>query len=122
MSRSWKPSRDLLRQARELNQGREFRVLGRPKTIRGALSRTRRSKEAIDSDADAAMRALVELFSDTKLHRRYRRYVLVRGASGELEFQQEPVSVMMDEAFAEAFGRAKPRRPRLINFDRPNRK
>jgi hypothetical protein len=36
MSGTWKPSRDLLRQARELNERREHRVLGRPPGMKPA--------------------------------------------------------------------------------------
>jgi hypothetical protein len=68
MSGTWKPGRDLLRQARELNERGEHRVLGRPpRPIPDALSRTgKTSKETVETEAYAAMRALAELFSRTQ--------------------------------------------------------
>jgi hypothetical protein len=117
MSGTWKPSRDLLRQARELNERREHRVLGRPpRPIPDALSRTSKtSKETVETEADAAMRALAELFSRTN-GPRYRRYVLVQRESGELVFEQEAINAMLDGVLAELFGRPKPK-PRVIRID-----
>jgi hypothetical protein len=68
MTRSWKPTRHLLRQARELNEQRKNRVLGRPlRPIPDALSRTgKTSKETVETEADNAMRGLAELFSRKK--------------------------------------------------------
>jgi hypothetical protein len=70
-----------------------------------------KSKQSIDAQADAATRALAELFSDPKLRsRHYHRYVLVRQESGELVFKQDALDLAVQQAIARAFGEPKPRR------------
>jgi hypothetical protein len=94
-------------------------VLGRsprPKAISDAMSVTKKeSRETVASEADVAMRALVELFSRKKPGPRYRRYVLVQRDSGELLFEQEAINAILDGVLAEVFGRRKPK-PRVIKI------
>jgi len=73
------------------------------------------SRETVASEADVAMRALVELFSRKKPGPRYRRYVLVQRDSGELLFEQEAINAILDGVLAEVFGRRKPK-PRVIKI------
>jgi hypothetical protein len=74
------------------------------------------NEETIARKRDAAIRALGELFSNPKMRAHvYHRYILVRRASGELVFEQEPFDFYVEQAIAKAFGRRKPRR-RMITI------
>jgi hypothetical protein len=76
------------------------------------------NEETIARKREAAIRALDESFSRSKVSARvYHRYILVRRASGELVFEQEPVDFYVEQAVAKAFGRRKPRR-RMIKIAR----
>lgn len=81
------------------------------------------NEETIALEREAAIRALGELFSNPKLSAQaYHRYVLVRRASGELVFEQEPFDFYVEQAIAKAFGRQRPRRRMIrIPFDRVSR-
>lgn len=73
-----------------------------------------KSKETIEAEADAATRALGEMFSDPKMRgHSYHRYVLVQRASGELVFEQEAIDFQFEQAIAKAFGEPKPSRRRI---------
>jgi hypothetical protein len=63
------------------------------------------NEEVIARKGDTAIRALGELFSNPKAHV-YHRYILVRRASGELVFEQEPFDFHVEQAIAKAFGPA----------------
>jgi hypothetical protein len=79
------------------------------------------SKETSDA-FDAAVAALLALFSDPKTPRfpPRRRYHLVRSEkTGELMFIQDEIDLAADQAFAEVFGRPIPR-PRVIKLDKPS--
>jgi hypothetical protein len=74
------------------------------------------NEEAIARKGDASIRALGELFSNPKMRAHvYRRYILVRFASGELIFEQAPFDFYVEQAIARAFGRPKLRR-RMIRI------
>jgi hypothetical protein len=74
------------------------------------------NEETIARKGDAAIRALGELFSNPKVRTHvYHRYILVRRASGELIFEQEPFDFYVEQAIAKAFRRPKPRR-RMIRI------
>ena len=61
-------------------------------------------EETIALECEAAIRALGELFSNPKLRAHvYHRYILVRRASGELVFEQEPFDFYVEQAIAKAF-------------------
>jgi hypothetical protein len=116
----------MLAQARDLIRRRELRVLGalprrrwrRPVASSDPLPRTTLVKTipTINAEADAAFRALAEMFSDPKMRgRHYRRYVLVQRDTGELVLERDPICLVVEEAIAEAFGRPKPR-PRVISL------
>jgi hypothetical protein len=67
--------------------------------------------ETTEAKRDAAIRELVELFSNPKLKAHvYHRYMLVQQPSGELVFEQEAFDFYFEQAVAKAFGRRKPRR------------
>ena len=78
------------------------------------------NEETIALEREAAIRTLGELFSNPKLRAHvYHRYILVRRASGELVFEQEPFDFYVEQAIAKTFGRPRPKR-RMIRspFDR----
>jgi len=81
------------------------------------------NEETIALEREAAIRALGELFSNPKLRAHvYHRYILVRCASGELVFEQEPFDFYVEQAIAKAFGQRRPRRRMIrIPFDRVSR-
>jgi hypothetical protein len=69
------------------------------------------AEETIAGKREDAIRALGELFSSPEVRAHvYHRYILVRRASGELVFEQEPFDFYVEQAIAKAFGRRKPRR------------
>jgi hypothetical protein len=73
--------------------------------------------ETTACNADDAIRALAELFSNSKMRSNvYHRYVLVRRTPVELVFEQEEFDFYVDQAIAEAFGQRKPRRRRRITI------
>jgi hypothetical protein len=73
-------------------------------------------EEGIDVEANAAIRALGEMFSNPKMEGRcYHRYVLVQQASGELVFEQDAFDFHVEQAIAKAFGQPKSRR-RMIRI------
>jgi hypothetical protein len=119
--------RDTLAQALDLIRRRELRVLGalprrrwrRPVASGDPLPRTTlvKTTSTINAEADAGDRALMEMFADGKMRGpSYRRFVLVRRETGELEFEQDELDAIFDEVLAEAFGRPKPK-PRVIKID-----
>jgi hypothetical protein len=74
------------------------------------------AEETIAGKREDAIRALAELFSNPKVRAHvYHRYILVRLASGELAFEQEPFDFYVERAVAKAFGRRKMRR-RMIRI------
>jgi hypothetical protein len=74
------------------------------------------AEETIAGKREDAIRALGELFSSPEVRAHvYHRYILVRRASGELVFEQEPFDFYVEQAIAKAFGRRKPRR-RMIRI------
>jgi hypothetical protein len=58
---------------------------------------------AIHAEASAAIRALAEIFANSKGHGGYRQYVLER-IDGELVFRQTEFDAVFEAAMAEAFG------------------
>jgi hypothetical protein len=59
------------------------------------------NEETIARKGDAAIRALGELFLNAKVRAHvYYRYILVRRASGELIFEQEPFDFHVEQAIA----------------------
>jgi hypothetical protein len=74
------------------------------------------NKETIALECEAAIRALDELFSNSKVRASvYHRYILVQRASGELVFEQEAFDFYVEQAIAKAFGQRRPRR-RMIRI------
>jgi hypothetical protein len=74
------------------------------------------NEETIARKREAAIRALDELFSNSKVSAGvYHRYILVRRASGELVFEQEAFDFYVQQAIAKAFRQRKPRR-RMIKI------
>jgi hypothetical protein len=122
MSASERPT--VLQQALELIRRRELRVLGplprqrrrRPAVGDQQMTLVKSSNETI-TKADASARALLKLLGDPKTRPpRYRRFILVRRETGQLEFEQDELEAIFDEVLAEACGRPKPR-PRVIRID-----
>ena len=79
-----------------------------------------RSKHDQVWDADAAMRALVELFGNTKMPSQPHRTYLLECIDGELVFQQTESDAIVEAALAEVFGAD--RRTVCRRIIRPNRK
>jgi hypothetical protein len=118
--------RNVLAQAIDLIRRRELRVLGalprrgwrRPVASSDPPPRTTlvKTTSTINAEADAAFRALAEMFSDPKMRSpRYHRYVLVEREAGELVFEHDPTCALVDEAIADACGLPKVR-PRVIRL------
>jgi len=73
----------------------------------------------IESDAEDPFSGLIKMFSDPKLPPHgHRRYVLIRRASGELVFQQDATDFWLEHAAASSCGTRPPSGPRVIRFDR----
>jgi hypothetical protein len=73
----------------------------------------------IESDAEDPFSGLITMFSDPKLPPHgHRRYVLIRRASGELVFQQDATDFWLEHAAASSCGTRPPSGPRVIRFDR----
>jgi hypothetical protein len=88
----------------------------------GKVGRRRVSAEQIEGDHRRRSRrgdASAGRDVSKPKRRRYRRYMLVRSLTGELQFEQESLGAMLDEIFDETIGRSKPRRPRVIRIDQP---
>ena len=74
------------------------------------------NEETIARKHEASIQALGGLFSNPKLRAHiYHRYILVRRASGELIFEQEPFDFYVEQTIAKAFGHRRPRR-RMIRI------
>ena len=88
----------------------------------GPSPTSKSSNETSSAEADAAFRALAELFADPKMRGRpHHRYVLVQRETGELVLEHDPACLIVDKAIADACGLPKGR-PRVIRLDRPRRK
>jgi hypothetical protein len=61
------------------------------------------SEKAIPAEVSAAIRALAEIFANSKGHGGYRQYVLER-IDGELVFRQTEIDPAIEAAMAEVFG------------------
>ena len=64
------------------------------------------SEKALPAEASPAIKALAEIFANSKGHGGHRRYVLER-IDGKLVFRQTEINAAIEAALAEVFGSAR---------------